>query len=57
MSTSTLISYSLLGVNYIWDSVTGFLSAGGFVFYIVLAILIGVICLSIAFVRGVFNIR
>lgn len=55
MSTSTLIAYSLGGVNYIWDSVTGFLSAGGFLFYIVLAILVGVVCLAIAFIRGIFK--
>jgi hypothetical protein len=54
--TSTIITdYAPNSINYIWDSISGFLyTANAKDFIVVFIILIGVVCLVVAAIKSVF---
>jgi hypothetical protein len=56
MPTSTLQSYALQGTSYAWDAIIGTVFTGGMsTFFILLIIVIGVVSLTVASLKGIFR--
>lgn len=56
MTTSTVLAYGQSGINFIWDTIHGFIfTAGGGTFIVVMLILIGVIGIGIKAIWNIFH--
>lgn len=58
MPTSTLQTYALQGVNYVWDGVTGILFTAGMAqFFVAMLIIIGTLAIIMGAIKGVFKFK